>query len=69
MLVDEVYIGAELGSKQTKSFLGCMKKQLLPLGLSKSYAHPGLRIGWIVSDKRFVEEAWGPQRLHHHSQF
>ena len=59
LLVDEVYIGAELGSKQTKSFLGMYEKTIVTSGLSKSYAHPGLRIGWIVSDKRFVEEAWG----------
>ena len=58
LLVDEVYIGAELGSKQTKSFLGMYEKTIVTSGLSKSYAHPGLRIGWIVSDKRFVEEAW-----------
>ena len=59
LLVDEVYIGAELGSKPTKSFLGMYEKTIITSGLSKSYAHPGLRIGWIVSDKGFVEEAWG----------
>ena len=58
LLVDEVYIGAELGSKPTKSFLGSYEKTIITSGLSKSYAHPGLRIGWIVSEKRFVEEAW-----------
>ena len=58
LLVDEVYIGAELGSKQTKSFLGMYEKTIVTSGLSKSYAHPGLRIGWIVSENRFVEEAW-----------
>ena len=58
LLVDEVYIGAELGSKQTKSFLGMYEKTIVTSGLSKSYAHPGLRIGWIISGKRFVEEAW-----------
>ncbi len=58
LLVDEVYIGAELGSKHTKSFLDMYEKTIVTSGLSKSYAHPGLRIGWIVSGKRFVEEAW-----------
>ena len=58
LLVDEVYIGAELGSKHTKSFLGMYEKIIVTSGLSKSYAHPGLRIGWIGSGKRFVEEAW-----------
>ena len=59
LLVDEVYIGAELGTKQTKSFLGMYEKTIVTSGLSKSYAHPGLRIGWIVSEKSIVEEAWG----------
>tara|TARA_B100000029_G_scaffold284086_1_gene277785 strand:- start:1721 stop:2848 length:1128 start_codon:yes stop_codon:yes gene_type:complete len=58
LLVDEVYIGAELDSKHTKSFLGMYKKTIVTSGLSKSYAHPGLRIGWIISEKSFVEEAW-----------
>tara|TARA_B100000686_G_scaffold308675_1_gene349917 strand:- start:156 stop:1283 length:1128 start_codon:yes stop_codon:yes gene_type:complete len=58
LLVDEVYIGSELHSKKTKSFLGMYKKTIITSGLSKSYAHPGLRIGWIISDKSFVEEAW-----------
>ena len=58
LLVDEVYIGAELGSNLTKSFLGMYEKTIVTSGLSKSYAHPGLRIGWIVSGKRLVEEAW-----------
>ena len=58
LLVDEVYIGSELGSKHTKSFLGMYEKTIVTSGLSKSYAHPGLRIGWIISGKRFVEEAW-----------
>ena len=34
------------------------EKTIVTSGLSKSYAHPGLRIGWIISGKRFVEEAW-----------
>ena len=58
LLVDEVYIGSELGSNLTKSFLGMYEKTIVTSGLSKSYAHPGLRIGWIISGKRFVEEAW-----------
>ena len=58
LLIDEVYIGAELESKRTKSFLGMYEKTIITSGLSKSYAHPGLRIGWIISDKSFVEQAW-----------
>ena len=58
ILVDEVYIGAELSSDKTKSFLGMYEKTIVTSGLSKSYSHPGLRIGWIISDKSFVQEAW-----------
>jgi len=58
ILVDEVYIGAELSSDKTKSFLGMYDKTIVTSGLSKSYSHPGLRIGWIISDNIFVQEAW-----------
>ena len=58
ILVDEVYIGAELSSDKTKSFLGMYEKTIVTSGLSKSYSHPGLRIGWIISDNSFVQEAW-----------
>ena len=58
ILVDEVYIGAELSSDKTKSFLGMYEKTIVTSGLSKSYSHPGLRIGWIISDNIFVQEAW-----------
>ena len=58
LLVDEVYIGAELGLNETKSFLGLYEKTIITSGLSKSYSNPGLRIGWIISDKGFAEEAW-----------
>ena len=58
ILVDEVYIGAELSSDKTKSFLGMYEKIIVTSSLSKSYSHPGLRIGWIISDKSFVQEAW-----------
>ena len=58
ILVDEVYIGAELSSDKTKSFLGMYEKTIVTSSLSKSYLHPGLRIGWIISDNSFVQEAW-----------
>ena len=56
LLVDEVYIGAELGLNETKSFIGLYEKTIITSGLSKSYSNPGLRIGWIISDKGFAEE-------------
>ena len=58
LLVDEVYIGAELGLGETKSFLCMYEKTIVTSGLSKSYSNAGLRIGWIISDKSFAEDAW-----------
>lgn len=55
---DEVYRGAELKGKETPSFWGLHDKVLISHGLSKAYALPGLRIGWLVGPKRTIEKAW-----------
>ncbi|HDL86335.1 MAG TPA: aminotransferase class I/II-fold pyridoxal phosphate-dependent enzyme [Candidatus Acetothermia bacterium] len=59
ILADEVYRGAELDRKRTPSFWGRYDKVLAIAGLSKAFGLPGLRIGWIVGPKAFVERAWG----------
>ncbi|MFX0091942.1 MAG: aminotransferase class I/II-fold pyridoxal phosphate-dependent enzyme [Candidatus Hodarchaeota archaeon] len=56
--VDEIYRGAELNGKETPSFWGLYDKVIVNGGLSKAYALPGLRIGWLVGPKPFVEKAW-----------
>ena len=59
LLADEVYQGAERNGKTTQSFWGSgYEKVIVVNGLSKAYGLPGLRIGWIVSQPAFSQEAW-----------
>jgi len=55
---DEVYRGAELDGEETPTFWGLYDKVIVSCGLSKAYAFPGLRIGWLVGPKKKIEEAW-----------
>jgi len=55
---DEVYRGSELGGKETRSFVEFYEKAIVCCGLSKSFAHPGLRIGWLVANEELIEEIW-----------
>lgn len=55
---DEVYIGAELSNRQTVSFQNMYEKTIVTSGLSKSYSHPGLRIGWVAANEDSVRKAW-----------
>jgi aspartate/methionine/tyrosine aminotransferase len=59
LLADEVYSGAErLTDVQTPSFWGRYDKVLATGSLSKAYALPGLRIGWVVAPEDMVDELW-----------
>ncbi len=55
---DEIYRGAELDGKETKSFYGLTDKAIICCGLSKAYALPGLRIGWLAGPKKVIEQCW-----------
>ena len=55
---DEVYRGSELNGNETKSFNEFYDKTIVSCGLSKSFAHPGLRIGWLVADATLIAELW-----------
>jgi aspartate/methionine/tyrosine aminotransferase len=55
---DEVYRGAELEGKEIPSFFGLYDKVTACCGLSKAYALPGLRIGWLVGPKKAIEQCW-----------
>jgi len=55
---DEVYQGAELDGDETPTFWGVYDKVMVCCGLSKAYALPGLRIGWMVGPKKKIEDAW-----------
>jgi aspartate/methionine/tyrosine aminotransferase len=58
ILADEVYRGAELVGDITPSFWGLYDKVLVTAGMSKAFALPGLRLGWIVGPPQTVGEIW-----------
>lgn len=58
LYVDEIYRGAELSGEETPSFWGKYAKVIVNGGLSKSYALQGLRLGWLVGPKEYIEKAW-----------
>lgn len=58
---DEIYRGSELNGRDSLSFHDVYDRTIILSGLSKSMAHPGLRLGWVAADKQIVEECW-----HHH---
>ena len=55
---DEIYRGAEVNNIETASFIGMYDKVLVTGGLSKAYALPGLRLGWLAGDKETIANAW-----------
>ncbi|MEL6672880.1 MAG: aminotransferase class I/II-fold pyridoxal phosphate-dependent enzyme [Bacteroidota bacterium] len=55
---DEVYRGAELKGPETPSFYGRYDKVVVSGGLSKAYALPGLRVGWLVGPRDIIDQAW-----------
>ena len=58
VLADEVYRGAELDGRETRSFWGLSDRVLVAGGMSKAYGLPGLRIGWVVSQAPLIAELW-----------
>ena len=55
---DEVYRGAELDGKELPSFTGMTDRVMVSGGLSKAYALPGLRLGWLVGPEETVGTSW-----------
>lgn len=55
---DEVYRGAELDGHMIPSFIGMYEKVMVNGGLSKAYALPGLRLGWLVGPEALVNDGW-----------
>lgn len=58
ILADEVYRGAELDGRETRSFWGLSDRVLVTGGLSKAYGLPGLRIGWVAGPAPMIAELW-----------
>jgi aspartate/methionine/tyrosine aminotransferase len=62
LLADEVYAGAERSSDaMTPTFYGKYERVLAVNSLSKTYALPGLRIGWIVAPVEAIARMWAWQ--------
>lgn len=62
ILADEVYAGAEHNTDEvTPSFWGDYEKVLAIGSLSKAYALPGLRVGWVVAPHVTADEIWARQ--------
>jgi len=55
---DEVYRGAELNGITSESFFGSYEKVMVNGGLSKAYALPGLRLGWLVAPEKEIADSW-----------
>ena len=58
LYVDEIYQGAELSGTDTPTFYGRYDKVIVAAGLSKAYALPGLRIGWLVGPHQTIADFW-----------
>jgi aspartate/methionine/tyrosine aminotransferase len=59
IVADEIYRGAELDTDAASpTFRGRYDKVVVTSGLSKAFAMPGLRIGWVVAPPSFVERIW-----------
>jgi aspartate/methionine/tyrosine aminotransferase len=62
LLADEVYAGAEHHQEEiTPSFYGRYERVIAIGSMSKAYALPGLRIGWVVAPPDLIEEIWARQ--------
>jgi aspartate/methionine/tyrosine aminotransferase len=55
---DEVYRGAELDGVEIPSFTGMYERAMACGGLSKAYALPGLRLGWLVGSAAVIADCW-----------
>ncbi|MEM8895301.1 MAG: aminotransferase class I/II-fold pyridoxal phosphate-dependent enzyme [Bacteroidota bacterium] len=55
---DEVYRGAELNHQESTSFQELYDKVVVSGGLSKAYALPGIRMGWLAGPETEIYNTW-----------
>jgi hypothetical protein len=59
IVADEIYRGAEVATDETSpTFWGRYDKVAITSGLSKAFAMPGLRSGWVVAPPELIREVW-----------
>jgi aspartate/methionine/tyrosine aminotransferase len=59
IVADEIYRGAEVDSDEaTATFWGRYDKVVVTSGLSKAFAMPGLRVGWVVAPAEVIRDVW-----------
>jgi aspartate/methionine/tyrosine aminotransferase len=59
IVADEIYRGAEIeGDAESPTFWGRSERVVITSGLSKAFAMPGARVGWIVGPETFVRSVW-----------
>ncbi len=59
VIADEVYRGAEIETETTSpTFWGRYERTIVLAGLSKAFGLPGLRVGWALAPRDFIERLW-----------
>lgn len=56
IVADEIYRGAEVSGPLSPTFWGRYDKLVVTGGLSKAFALPGLRTGWIVAPPQLIDQ-------------
>ena len=59
LISDEIYRGAEIDGVETATAWGRYERAIVTSGLSKAFALPGLRIGWVVAPPDLINQLWG----------
>jgi len=59
IVADEIYRGAEVvGAAASPTFWGRYDRVVVTSGLSKAFALPGLRVGWVVAPPETIAQVW-----------
>jgi aspartate/methionine/tyrosine aminotransferase len=59
IVADEIYRGAEVDvDEASPTFWGRYDKVVITSGLSKAFAMPGLRVGWMVAPEKLIPRIW-----------